>query len=411
MQQAISRIQNKDPKAVYYLLTFLTDFAMSLTFVIYVLFLLSKGLDLFQVNLVNFAFMAGNFIFEIPTGAYADHFGRRRSIIISSALMIAMFGIYFFSSRFIFFIIAELFAALATTFASGALDAWIVDKVESKNYTGKVDFVFSQANIIGRFAALLGGLIGAYIGAVNLALPFGIGALISIVALMIGIFFIEKDYLRSRSNITFGLAKMVKIAKDSVNYGAKHPVVLWLILSSVVTMFAFMPLNMFWTPRLDALSGNQIPLLGWVWAGMSLAMMLGGYLVNYFLKKNANYSSILIAMSLILAVPILAISYSEMFYPVLIGFLMHEFGRGMQRPVQKAYLNKYIPSEKRATILSFDSGMGKLGGALGLLALGWIGKNYSIQLSWLISGVLLALTALLYIRARKSEANVADLLS
>ncbi len=397
------KIKDRDPKSVYYLLTFLTDFAMSLIFVTYILFLLDKGLDLFQVNLVNFAFMFSSFIFEIPTGAYADYFGRKKSIIISSALMICMFTIYFFSSSFIFFIIAELFAALATTFASGALDAWIIDKLEENKYTGKVDFVFSQANIIGRFATVVGGLIGAYIANVSLELPFAFGAVISLIALMVAIIFVKNDFGAKKKAIGFGLSQMMTIAKDSISYGMKHPVILWLILSSVVSMFAFMPLNMFWTPRLNDLAGNQIWLLGWVWVGFSLMMMAGGYAINYLLKKQKSYSYILIVMAIILALPIMAISYSNTFIVVLIGFLMHEFGRGMQRPIQKAYLNKFIPSDKRATILSFDSAMGKLGGAFGLLILGWIGKNQSIQFSWLLSGIILFALIFFYAKANRNS--------
>lgn len=398
-------VKSKDPKAVYYLLTFLTDFAMSLIFVTYVLFLLSKGLDLFQVNLVSLAFMLGSFVFEIPTGAYADYFGRKKSIVFSSVLMIISFSIYFFSSKFIFFIIAELFSAVATTFASGALDAWIVDKLDQQKYAGRVDFVFSQANIVSRFAALIGGLIGAYIGAINLALPFGIAGIVSVVALIVGILFVESDHSVQNSTQPSKTSNMLKIAKDSIDYGMKHPVVLWLILSSVVTMFAFMPLNIFWTPRLNDLAGNQVWLLGWVWAAMSLFMMFGGYAVSFFLRKNKSYTAILVLMTALLSLPILLISYSNVFAFVLAGFMIHEFGRGMQKPLQKAYLNKHIPSEKRATILSFDSAMGKLGAAIGLVFLGWIGKSYSIQLSWLIAGLVCLVSIFFFLEAGKNEAK------
>lgn len=389
---------------LYYLLIFLMDLATSLTFATYVLFLLGKGLDLFQVMLVNFSFMMGNFIFEISTGAYADYFGRKKSVILSNLFLMLALLIYFESSNLVTFIVAEVTAALSLSFASGALDAWMVDSLEKKGFIGRVDFVFSQANIVSKLAALIGGLIGGYIGSISLALPFGAGAVVAFAALLVSIFYMKEDLVFKKSlSIAGSIIQITKVAKDSINFGLKHKVVLWLIFSTILSMFAFMPLNMYWSPRMNQLAGNKIWLMGWVWAGISLSMMLGSYLVKQLLKKEKTYSWILILTALILAVPIFLASSSNIFSIVLIGFLTYEIGRGMLDPVHKAYMNKYIPSTQRATILSFDSMMGKLGAALGLLILGWAAKNHSIQISWLISGLLLLLLIPIYLRARKQE--------
>ncbi len=394
----------KDVKSVYYLLTFLFQFAVGLTSATYVLFLLNRGLDLFQVSLVNLSFMMGIFIFEIPTGAYADYFGRKKSVILSSLfLMLALF-IYFLSSNIVTFIIAEITAALAFTFASGALDAWMVDSLKMKGYTGKIDFVFSHSAIIGKVATLLAGLIGAYIGSVNLALPFGAGAAVSLVAVFVSIFFLKENFIQKKAmNWTGAVSQMVRVTKSSVTYGVKHKVVLWLIISSVLATFAFQPINMYWSPRMNNLAGDKIWLMGWVWAGVSFSMMMGGFLVKQLLKKDKSYTWILIPTVLILGIPILLISTSNIFAVVLIGFITYELGRGMLAPVQKAYLNKHIPSEQRATVLSFDSMMGRLGAALGLVILGFVAKNYSIQMSWLISGILLLFLIPIYLKANKNS--------
>jgi MFS family permease len=394
----------QDVKSVYYLLTFLFEFAAGLTFATYVLFLLSRGLDLFQVTLVNLSFMIGIFIFEIPTGAYADHFGRKKSVILSSIFLILALLIYFESTNIAMFIIAEIVAALAFTFASGALDAWMVDSLESKNYTGKVDFIFSHAAIIGKTAALLAGLIGAYIGSVNLALPFGVGAVVAFLALLVSIFYIKENIQPQKSlDLSGALFQMTQVTKNSIAYGVKHKVVLWLIISSILTTFAFQPLNMFWSPRMNELAGNKIWLMGWVWAAISLSMMLGSLLIKQLLKREKSYTWILILTSLILAIPILLVSTSSVFGVVVMGFLMYELGRGMLTPTHKAYLNRHIPGEQRATVLSFDSMMARVGAALGLVILGWTAKNYSIQVSWLISGLLLFLLIPIYLKARKNE--------
>lgn len=399
-----NKVLLKEPKAVYFLLTFLMNFSASLTFATYVLFLLSKNLDLFQVMLINLAFMVGNFILEVPTGAYADYFGRKKSVVLSNMFMVIGLLVYFSSSSILMFIVAELICALAYTFASGAIDAWVVDSLERKKFSGKVDFVFSKSNIIAQFAVLIGGLMGGYLGSINLALPFGVGAIFAFIAFITAILFMHEEVVAKKVlSIAGSTNQMIQIIKDSVTYGIKHKVVLWLIFSSILATFAFQPLNMYWSPRLNELAGNQIWLMGWVWAGISLFMMLGSFLIKKLLKEEKSYTWILILTAVILGAPIVFASFSNIFGVVLLGFLFYEIGRGMINPVHKAYINKYIPGEQRATVLSFDSMMGKLGAGLGLVILGWVAKNYSIQTSWLISGLLLFLLIPIYLRAKKHE--------
>lgn len=405
MKRFHQALKEKDPKAVYYLITFLKEFGIGMVAATYTLFLLSKGLDLLQANLVNLAFMLGNFVFEIPTGAYADFFGRRKSLILSNLFIIASFFIYFISSDMLVFILAEILAAISFTFASGALDAWTVDSVKKEGYEGKIGLIFSHAGIISKFAVLLGGLIGAYIGSVNLSLPWAAGGLVSVITLLAVIIFMHEKPVQSNLKVGFleGVKQMVNISKDSINFGIKHKVIFWLILSSVLTYFAFQPLNMFWSPRMSSLSGNQIWILGWAWAGMSVFMMIGGFLVKKMMEKERSYLSILIVTALFLAIPILAASMFDIFYAVLAGFFIYEIGRGMYTPVYKSYLNTHIPSEKRATILSFDSMMGTLGAAGGLIVMGWVASNYSIAYSWLAAGILLLFLIPIYLKASQKE--------
>lgn len=412
MENGVTNFSNnvrvKDTRTVYYLITFLSGFSVSTVSATYVLFLLSQGLDLLQVNLVNLAFMTGNFLFEIPTGAYADYFGRKKSVIISNIFIVTAFVTYFFSSSITMFILAEILAALAYTFESGALDAWLVDSLEQKNYAGKVDYIFSHAGIVGQVAALLGGLVGAYIGSQNLRYPLGVAAILSFFTLVVTWLFMHEDNQVSKKAISFvsGISNISKIAKEGVSYGIRHKVIFWMTISSILAMFAFQPLNMYWSPRLNQLAGDQVWLMGWVWAGICLFMMLGNLVIKQLLKMEKSYLWILIAMALILAVPIIFAAMSNTFLVVLSGFLTYEIGRGMFNPVYRGYLNKYIPGGHRATILSFNSMMGKLGAAGGLVALGWIGKNYSIQDAWLAGGILLLFLIPIYLRVTQHEARL-----
>lgn len=402
-------VQRKDAKSVYYLITFLFSFAASTMAATYVLFLLNQGLDFLQVNLVNLAFMTGNFLFEIPTGAYADYFGRKKSVILSNAFIAIAFGTYFFSSSLIMFIIAETLAALAITFQSGALDAWVVDSMEQKEYDSKDNYIFSHANIVAQVASLFGGIIGAYFGTVNLRFPMALGSIIAIFAVFASIFLMHENYIRKKLDFKKDFIQIGKVAKEGISYGINHKVILWLTFGAFLSTFAFQSLNMYWSPRMNTLAGNKIWLMGWVWAGIAISMMFGSILAKRLLQKGKSYLFILIILSLLLAIPILLVSLVNTFYIVVWGFLIYELGRGLLTPIQKGYLNKHIPREKRATVLSFNSMVGKLGAASGLVILGLIAKNYSIQASWLLSGFLLLFLIPIFIRTARHEKKIESL--
>jgi MFS family permease len=116
-------MQNKIVRQYYVLSLLFSIGGNSLTCAVYVTFLMSNGLNLLQVNLINAVFFFTLFVCEIPTGAYADIFGRKSSFVLACALMSASMFVYGSSHTFVGFIIAEILAAIGGTFRSGAFQA------------------------------------------------------------------------------------------------------------------------------------------------------------------------------------------------------------------------------------------------------------------------------------------------
>lgn len=397
-------VRSQDVRTVYYLLIALRDLAMGFVSATYALFLLSHGLTALQMNLVNTAFMTGNFVFEIPTGVYADFFGRKRSYMIHAALLALSGFIYFFSRSFPFFIIAELTAALAFTFASGAIDAWLVDNV-SENWITRTDYIFSQAQVFSKVALIGGGILGAYLGQINLAYPWFLTGLTGLVTLFISWLYMKPDSqpTQIKFSIVSGLSQMQHIAVDSFKYGFSHPIIFWLIISTALSQFAFQPLNMFWAPRFNHLAGDKLELMGWLWAAMSLFMMVGNYLSKKLVTHHTPYWKVMLASSLLLSLPILVSSLSPILSLATGFFLIYEIGRGIDKPMKTSYINRYAPPGIRATLLSFDSMIGKLTSAFGLVLFGALADATSFAFTWVIAGMLLLLLIPVYLGIRNKE--------
>ena len=114
-----------------------------------------------QLVLVGTVMEAAVFVFEIPTGAFADTYGRRLSVIIS--FLIQGVAVVLVGAVASFWVIAIAWAiwGFGYTFQSGAFEAWITDEVGVE----RVGNVFLRGTRIAYTGALLG-----LIGSIGLAL-------------------------------------------------------------------------------------------------------------------------------------------------------------------------------------------------------------------------------------------------
>lgn len=364
---------------------------MGLHSAIYVTYLLSNGLDLLQVNLVNVAFMASVFVLEIPTGAIADLFGRKVSFVLSSVVMGLGFIWYGITDNFIGFVIAEVTIALAVTLTSGAFRAWLVDSLQYHDWPGELTDVFRLEGRWRNVATLFGGLIGAYIGAVSLSLPMivtGIGFLgLAIITAII----VREDYFKPKQLSEVKLWWNLKeIALTSIKYGLKHKIVFMVITATIVFNLGFAAFNMYWQPQFsEYLSGTEY--LGYVWVFVVLTAMLGNELVRFFTKRFPNQKVGFVIIGLVVGIFMIIAAMSNTLGFLIFGFMGHEVLRGLIRPYVDTAIHKNIPSKTRATVDSFVHMIATGASGIGLLVSGLIAKHYSIDMAWLVSGLVIIL--------------------
>jgi len=369
------------------------ELAHSFVYGVYVLFLVDKGLDLLQISLVNFFFMASLFAFEIPTGAVADIFGRKISYIAGCFISALGFIIYFFSGSFLAFIVAEIILALAGSLISGAFDAWLVDSIHYHGFNGDLKKIFGQKMWVIQIAHIPGAMIGVWISLINIALPWLIGGVgLIIVSITAGLLMKEEYFINEKRKLKESLGQIRSIASDSIQYGLKNPNIFYLVVLGLTLALSVQPLNMYWSVRFEEMLGGR-ELIGWLWAAMVVFTLIGTSFSSLVLPKLLPQTKHALALSRIITVfGIVIAALASPFVLILLFFMIHEMGRGMTNPITEAYLHEQIPSAKRATIASFK-GMAQQGGAaLGLLTFGLLAKQFGIPLAWLSAGVILLAT-------------------
>lgn len=388
---------------IYYLVLSLYYASWSFTAPIYSLFLLSRGLDLLQINLVFATYLITAFLFEVPTGAIADVFGRKVSFLLSCGIRALAFSYYFYADTFAEFLLAEFVDGIGTTLATGALDAWAVDGIRAEGDLRPKDKMFARSHLLARVPMIAAGLISGYVAEGGLEWPFALGAALFVLTAATGAWFMQDDRAavaaarggQPRSGILATMAQgWAEVRVD--------PTLRWLCLLTAVISFAALPTWHYWSPRMQDLSGSGTSLIGWVFAAINLSAMAGSLIAVRAQSWPRRW--LLAVATMIRGVTLGFAATASSFAPALSGFLFFEFGFALSEPLFMSWTSERSSSARRATVLSLRSMAFTLGGSVGLVCLGFVARAHGISTAWLCSAAILVVAALSTLFARGDRA-------
>ncbi len=386
-----------------------TTLAQSLIWGVNTLFLLSVGLDIFQVMLVNAAYTVTQVICEVPTGVVADTVGRRASyllavgIILLSTLLYVGFGLAGYGV--LPFAAASALLGFGYTFYTGAVDAWMVDALHSVGYEGKLEPIFARYGITFGVFMLIGTTMGGFLGQLDLWVPYVVRAVVLIPAFLIGVFLMRDLGFKGRPLTigTFG-HETRSIAAAGVTYGLRDRVVRFIMLASLVQGVFFMYGFYSWQKYfLDLLGRDLVWVTGVIAALVGLTQILGNALVGRIVARVADRGLILMVCTGISTVAIVGAALVQQFWVAVPLYLISAVSFGVSMPVKQGWLNARIPSEQRATIISLDALFGDAGSTVGQVGLGWLSQTVSIPFAWLVGGLTQAVGVPLLGAARRAE--------
>ncbi|PTL85971.1 MFS transporter [Vitiosangium sp. GDMCC 1.1324] len=400
-------------KRIYYTLLLGNTLAASLIWGINTIFLLDAGLTNLEAFAANAFFTAGMVVFEVPTGVIADTAGRRMSYLLGTVTLMLSTLLYVLLWRirapFWMWAVCSVLLGLGFTFYSGAFEAWLVDALKATGYTGSLEAVLGRGQVVGGIAMLIGSVAGGYVAQVtNLGLPFVLRAVILGVMFVLA-FLVMKDLGFTPHRGGRPLGEMRKIVSASVQYGWRVPAVKWTMLSSPfsagVSIYAFYALQ----PYLLQLYGKPTAygIAGLAAAIVAGAQIAGGLTAPWVRKLFRRRTSALIASVIASVVTMAGIGLSHNFWIVLALVVIWGLLFSATIPIRQAFLNGLIPSQQRATILSFDSLVGSSGGVIAQPVLGRSADVWSYGTSYVL-GAAIELMAVPFIVLSQRQNAPAD---
>ena len=394
----------------YLLLTLLTTLAASFIWGINTLFLLDAGLNNTEAFAANAFFAAGQLLFEVPTGVVADTRGRRFSfmlgagtLLLSTLLYLLMWNI---EAPFWGWALASALLGLGFTFFSGATEAWLVDALGATGFRGNLESVFGRAQVVGGAAMLTGSVAGGVIAqATNLGVPYIVRAAMLGLTLIIA-WWLMRDLGFTPDRSASPVKAVRNVVSGAVDGGLKNPPVRWLMLAAPFTtgigFFAFYAAQ----PYLLELYGdpNAYSIAGLAAAIVAGSQIAGGLLVPYVRRLFTRRTQAIILATILSVGFLAAIGLTTNFYIAIVLLAAWCMLLAIEAPMRQSFINGVIPSEQRATVLSFDSLMGSAGGVVAQPALGRVADIYGYGASYVVAGVLAAFVVPFELLARRENA-------
>jgi MFS family permease len=393
----------------YFTVWWVYSFGGGFLFGVYPLFLRSRGLNQLQMNSVLATYFMVTFLTDVPTGAFADALGRRRSFMLGCALRTVAFTVYFFAYRYPMFLLGETIDGIGTTFCNGAIDAWGVDALDQAGFQGLKDRLFSRISQLTNVGFMASAVIGAYVADHNIAWPWVLGAAGYSVAGLVGALLMSDS---GRKGAQLDLAAMASLVGQRISGGLREGFgrrsVLLLSLANGVLFAAWSPYWLEWPQFFNDTYAIGIWIVGWLYAVFTIARMLGAEaMIRIGGDENIRPQrlTLLAIASAVLMFSAGAIGYRpSIVLPILAAL---NFCWGSLMPLAQSWFNDQIGAAERATLLSFNSTFATLGGSMGLLAGGVIADRAGIQATWQFSGLLSLAVVPCYLALRTRRAPAA----
>ena len=348
---------------------------------VFTVLFLDYGLTLEQFAILNIVWAMTIVLAEVPSGALADIFGRKRLVVFAAIMMVVELALIVFAPigaspiLFMLFLANRICSGLSEAAASGADEALAYDSLKAlgreddwsrilQRTTQVVSIGFFMTMILGAFAydpnmvnGLLAGIDPQWQLSNNfvIRLPVILTLLTSFIVLGAALGFHDIDIKEGESfdsqeltgkSLLDPFRKILVAAKWTINHRFVLFVILAaLILDSVGRQFAVLASEYY------RVIDIPVSWFGFIGAGMSLVGMVNAIFSRYLVTNRSPLFNFL-TLSFLLMTGLIGLGFAIPYYGVI--FAVGAFAMmGMVQFQSSYYINKEVDSAHRATVLSF----------------------------------------------------------
>lgn len=382
------------------------------------LFFLEKNLLYVQIGVLYSIKMITRAILEIPSGIIADTLGRRGTMIFSYVFYILSFIIYYFSSNYLFLIIATFIFAVGDAFRTGTHKAMIFEYLKYKEWEDQKVHYYGHTRSWSQTGSAVSSLIAALI--VFYSGRYTDIFLFTLIPYVIGLVLLSSypkilegpGKKKSEQSITNAFRKILR----EMFMSFKNLRALKIITSLSSFSGYFMAIKDYLQPVLQIFA-TALPVLLFLEQRKREALVIGIiYFMLYFISSRASkysgksaerFTNILRPLNLTLILGLFIGVLAGIFLKLnliivsIILFVGIHIVENIRRPMAVSYASETFSDKILASVLSVESQSKSLIAALFAVLLGFFADYISIEFSFIITSLILLFTTPLFLLRKK----------
>jgi len=369
------------------------------------IYLLGKGMNLFDIGILFGISQLITYIFEIPSGIIADLIGKKKELSMCFVFYIISFILFFFVNDFKVAVAAMIFFGLGEAFRSGTHKAMIYAYLELKGWEKHKIYVYGRT----RSYSLKGSAISSILAIILiLNIPSSNYIfLITIIPYLLDLLLIlsypkELDLPDKRK-----AGSVYELIRDHLVGIFKKPELRRILLNSASFDGFISICKDYIQPILEAViitSGMVIISTMSTDENLKITLGLVYFIINILgsagskrIYKATKYTTsdklmnsfyiILIGCFFVLALSIKL----QWTIVIILAFVILRLLRDMRKPIFVEHCDHYMAKSERATVLSIDSQLKALLIIVLSPTLGFIAENFGMDNAMLVIGIILTL--------------------
>ena len=374
----------------------------------FLLYLKQKGLTYTEIGSLYALRELITNLSEVPTGIFADTFGRKKSLMLSFLAYITSFVLFYTGHSYGVFLLAFMLYGIADALRSGTHKGMIMKYLKLKNESKHKIAYYGHTRACSQrgsaLSALIAGLIVYYTGNYNQIF------LLSIIPYLLNLILIwtypdELDFADSKQRHS------IKQNLAALWYALKNPKVIAIVHSSAV-FTAFQKASKDYIQPVMKRVALAMPALIGIATTKKTGLLIGiMYTLLYLLTATASkYAGVLTGKFKNLSYKSLILGFSlgiigGYFYKIhawtwaLLALSGIYAMQSLRKPILTGYLADEVPNEILTSVLSAESLYRTLLTALIALVLGIIADTYGLAMAFIgVSGLLLGLSVLIRLK-------------
>lgn len=380
-------------------------------------YLASNGLDIAMIGILIAIREAIIYIFEIPSGVFADNFGRKTELIICFIFYIFSFILFFIGGSYVVFVFAFILFGFGEAFRSGTHKAMIMDFLDYHDIKDNKSKVYGLTRAYSMIGSTISSLLSVLfiIFLPNLNLLF----LLSIVPYVIDLFLVSTypNYLNLERENNIGFKDFLKGITTVVFYTLKENKVRTLLINSSMYNAIFKSVKDYIQPIIISFmmgvyllesynqEDNNRIMLGLIYAFIFLMSSITSKNSHRVLKFGKRRVVLYYIWAILSGVFIVIGSFLDVWIVVVALFTLIYVLQNIRKPLMVEQIGNSINKDLRASVLSVESQITSLIIIVLAPSLGFIYERFGAQYVFYTLSILSILFFVVERRSLKKDAN------